>query len=601
MTERLTTSEQFKAPRIANAPDALQIETLDSLVGQGALIDEEYRKAHRKPDRIDVRVNRRSIVTQMLEAEGIPVGETAEEKADFEHAFTVYMIALNSSQEDWVRPDNGIRPRNATYQNVADWYKDRAPQEIVAASSAQARLAERLELPAVSEASPVIDETPYDERDLREYEAVAREATAEDLERTRKNLAETTAKRQGRLWGGKKGDNEINRAEYDQSIRTLGILTLESELASIDDPTQRNARVIEFLFDEQKKLRDLTTEKLKDSKLGRYVEWMNSGGKLNAIGKAGLIGAAAAGAGAIGMIAAPAVGVGAGIAGGFAVAANRAAKFGRAYARSDRDRGMATADEAYGENAEDLTYDSTQNESAGDHVRLIADAFDTKFEEDTKREQKKRRRAVALGAVATAVGTGVGIGIASAISHADEIKDFAADTFHSWTGGLNVDLPNTEVPTPTVETLDINVPGAEAPNNDGLSFDLDRDDDGTLNRFDTSPDDVEDPSLDRDGDGIRNWNDANPNDSTITTKLSDVSESARFIVPEEGGFQTLKELGIPEYKREEIWADAGAKFQTRGQTYLMNDGKFGWSREGRLSNDDLRVLVDAAARHGVKL
>lgn len=126
----------------------------------------------------------------------------------------------------------------------------------------------------------------------------------------------------------------------------------------------------------------------------------------------------------------------------------------------------------------------------------------------------------------------------------------------------------------------------------------DRDHDGVLNHLDP----------DMDGDGVANSHDVaplNPNVSDTVKPggidMSEIPRDARWIEHGEGGFQTLKELGVPQEKWEAVWADAGEHFAENGKTYLMEDGRYGWSEPGRMTNADITELVKAARRQGVML
>jgi hypothetical protein len=252
--------------------------------------------------------------------------------------------------------------------------------------------------------------------------------------------------------------------------------------------------------------------------------------------------------------------------------------------------------------------DSREAETTTSKERTI-DLVEYVNERTDAMRKRSRNRMLAGTAIA------VTVGLVSSKA-ADVLQDVEWGKAAGWVGDKvqkinlpsfnNSDTPDANVKTygPEVHDLDnpsIETPETGIPDTSNTGHDFDRDNDGTWNRFDTSPDGVEDPSLDHDGDGVRNWVDLALNDSLIDLAVPDISESARKIVPSEGGWQTLKELGVPAYKRDEIWADAGAILQNRDLTYLMEDGNFGWSHEGRLSNADLRVLVEAAGRHGVNL
>lgn len=81
------------------------------------------------------------------------------------------------------------------------------------------------------------------------------------------------------------------------------------------------------------------------------------------------------------------------------------------------------------------------------------------------------------------------------------------------------------------------------------------------------------------------------------------SVDAFTVEPGEGGFQTLQEMGVPEDKLNEVWADAANELnQTgNGSVYLMDNGEWGWTSAGTLSDSDMAILKAAAERHGVTL
>lgn len=339
--------------------------------------------------------------------------------------------------------------------------------------------------------------------DMDEYEALARQLTEKELTRSREEWATVSAKRQGRAWG--KGGEDAQAAEdaYQQSVRVAGIHELSGQISDSDDETTKNAKVYSYLFEEQVRLRELTTNKLQDTKLGKYVEWMNSGGKLKRLGKAALIGAGAAVASGLVVLAAPvALGVGAGVAGGIGTAAAGTARFARGYARGDRSRGMASAESTFGANGQNLDKEyelsSDENSTLFERLDESADAYDDGFERDTRKEQNKRKKAVAIGAVAVVAGTGIGI----AAANAGEIGDYAQENWDSFKGWINGEVEGN--------TPDANV---------DLS---DRDGDGIRNGLDLTPDGVDAPELDRDGDGIRNWMDAEPDDPSVGEADNDI-------------------------------------------------------------------------------
>lgn len=424
-----------------------------------------------------------------------------------------------------------------------------------------------------------------------EYEAYAHEKTLEELHRTRENWASVSAKRQGRIYGGK---NEHAEAEYQQSVRIAGISELRDQISENDDETTKNAKVISYLFAEQKHLRDLTTEKLQDTKLGKYVEWMNSGGRLKRLGKAALIGAGAAGLGFVGFLAAPVAGIGLGVAGGVAAAAGGTARFARTYARADRHRGMQTAESRFGQNGEKLDelyeIDSTADTDIKTRFSHVAGAYDDSFEEDTKNEQLKRRKAVGIGAAAIVVGTGAGY----ALAHSGDIIEGVQGGWVDFKDWINDDINHTPE---GVNGHDLD--------NDGIldKNDHDIDGDGIKNRFDTSPKGVEVPEFDTDGDGVRNWQDVAPNNPEVgKLDWSDFNADAHLVHAGEGWYETFDELGMPVEIRDRVLTDIGPKLKEAGWAYYDNSAnEWRISQPGTLPVEVLKIIAKGSEQQNFTL
>lgn len=214
-------------------------------------------------------------------------------------------------------------------------------------------------------------------------------------------------------------------------------------------------------------------------------------------------------------------------------------------------------------------YEASIAESEVAQRKTIFEVADEYSEHYRKRNL---RRTLAGVAVAGTVGLVSGTAAEYASGRLEEADfgravDWVKDKFGS--NGASEDGPNVNDPTP------------DAPAQGPVVPDVDTDNDGVPNAQDSAPNN---PDIPGDSQGGPDW--------------SEVSHDARWIEHGEGGFQTLQELGVPQEKWEEIWADAGEQFQAEGKTYVMDDGRFGWSEPGRLTNDDLSTLVEAAQRHG---
>ncbi|HEY0965608.1 MAG TPA: hypothetical protein VGE13_03960 [Candidatus Saccharimonadales bacterium] len=386
------------------------------------------------------------------------------------------------------------------------------------------------------------------------------ENTRFDVGKTREAWATASAKRQGRAFSMKKDKNrDTLKDKYHKSVQKLGIMELEDQISDNDSDAEKNAKVIAWLFDEQAKLRELTTEKLQGTKVGRFVNFMNKGSRKARFMKAVGLGVVA---GVGGSLLAGAAGAAA-----IAVGAAGASRFVRGYVRGDGHRGMMTAQEEFGDNPVEL--ENVQPHDTTEHLfDAAAEQYNEAFENDTKLEQKKRKKALIAGVGAVALGTGIGW----AVSHVGVLGD-AKDAIHDkFFGDKLLDKDNDYTPN--------NGPGNET---DGGS----------------------EPKpwagRDADGDGILNGQDLVPHDSDIAFDVSDISHEARWVEPGEGWYQTFQDLGIPQDHWSDVLQDAGPKLQEQGWAYKMDDGTWGISHPGSLSNESLRIIAKAAKRDGFTL
>ena len=321
------------------------------------------------------------------------------------HAYLDQILQSDIGSNNSAAVESILQKYSFVQMSDADWYAARRDEngDVVTQSGIQqleadvATLAAQLnpaevEAPAASEAS---------------IEAVdpAIEAARGQLEGLRDRLSTLSAKRQGRLFG--EGGEKYQEADqaYKEQIQKLGRLELATELADESlSETDKNALVIAFLFAEQQELRQQTTEKLKGTTVGRFVEWMNKGGALKRLGKGVLIGAAAGVVGA-------GIGTAAGVAGvaalgaGIATGATMATRFARGFASADarKGRGMKELGDDHAVEARENA-EVAENEDA---LARYARFFDEKFEEDTRNEQSKRRKSVAWGLGGVALGAGI--------------------------------------------------------------------------------------------------------------------------------------------------------------------------------------------------
>jgi hypothetical protein len=264
------------------------------------------------------------------------------------------------------------------------------------------------------------------------------EAQSRRLDTYRDKLAAHNAKRQGRAFG--RGGEAYEQAlrDYNNQVIVYGKLTHKEliEDESIDE-TEKNKKIIEYLFAEQNKLREKSLEELQGTKVHKFItavaKWMDHEKKSVRMLKSaavgvgiGLVGGAAvAGAGAVGVVGAAGAAV-AGAVGAGAVGL----KFARAYAQRDAKagRGIDLLDEEdkdeIGKPLERpvvlLEKDMEAEEpKAPTGFEELQARFDTLLEVDTENEQSKRKRAIAWAAGTVAVGAFIGNTLASAIADSD--------------------------------------------------------------------------------------------------------------------------------------------------------------------------------------
>lgn len=370
------------------------------------------------------------------------------------------------------------------------------------------------------------------ERQARDAEFASLEAELADV---RELYAAAVAKRQGRLFG--KGGKEHDRlkAEYEAKLHALGRRHM-AEHPNYDDDTKRLIATT-ILFDEQEKLRDLTTDNLQGTKVSRVIDWMNKGNTVTRIGKGILVGA---GAGLAGSFLAGAVG--AGIVAGGTIAATR---FARGFALKDADkRGM----ERYmiddqgvyqGVDAEHYTVE-TDTSSMSDEERMSALMGKTHggFEDDTKKEQGKRRKAAAYGTVLMGAGALVGYGI-------HELAERASDADLTATGWVREQWNDFWGTGDTsVNGRPDGVPSAEDHDGDGMLNGLDEDydertDGGLPNAGDLNQNDI--PDVDEHGNGPDAHGDGNGSDL-----VGDTSNNADVVTIEHGHGYTHELIDLAE-------------------------------------------------------
>lgn len=593
-----TASETLTSPYVIDGmPNELQISVLDRLVGMYdvLLALPEYQNEERGgPDVARLDANLVQDVDRYLQQAGINTDPQNDEgRAEYELTRSVIDKAMKTNERDWIghTTDDGghsgisievfnellahYRPAGRHRAGMSPEGPETDPSEPGSERSDEARERTSEEwdeyASGFEDYADQLSRQDGIERSWDEAHAMNQEFTDsyKALDEARKLWAAASAKRQGRVLGKAK-DHTVLEDAYTAKLREFGVIQLQNEIANDDDDTTKNAKVIGYLFNEQKKLRELTTEKLKGTKVGKFVEFMNRGRLATRIAKGVGLGLAVGATGGFALGAVGAAGAGA--------AAIGFSRFVKGYASNDKHRGMRTAEESFIDSDGNRVYleddAGTTIESKFDTAARI---YDEDFEKDTKREQIKRRKALAWGIGSVAIGTSVGY----LVSNFDEVSDKMGDTKARLDNWLN-DTPNDNAPT--------------QPNGAGI---VDHDHDGIP--------DGKDPIIDSDGDGIADAHDAHPHNPNLPSHndgndiLTNLSHNARWVEPSEGWYQTFNELGIPQDNWQDVLQDAGPKLHEQGWAYRMPDGQWGISQPGRLPDSALRIIAESSKDNGYKL
>lgn len=488
MESQTTTSPIESSPEAARAFDPKQVLDLKELAA--------LRSAQREAYAQSLSEN----IAKGLSDQDI----TARADETISHLINGYLKenSLTSTDDKFDGYKNALQNLSITAIPESDWYakfEDEETQTLGRSGREEARRyyreltgeslfgavstsADETLTPAGQEAAP--EQSSDAESESKAELETLTEALTESLNESRTKLAKLGAKRQGNIFG--RGDDyEEALDEYNKNVVALGRLEtkalLEDESLS---ESEKNARVIEYLFIEQNALRDESMESLANSKVNKFIEkfaeFMNRGNTATRVAKGVLFGAGIAAGTAV------VVGAGAGIAGVGAgivasgIVAGAATRFARAFAMQDakdatkNGKGVESLDASIKERAEERLNDADA-EGSDDLFEKLQSTFDDSFEDDIKKEQKKRRKTVYIAAGSVAIGAALGtvVGVVSdsgilenlgGTAHAapvpesypaiDSLKDIVAGA-DSQVDAL-VNPPEIHFPTAEVPSFDTN-------------------------------------------------------------------------------------------------------------------------------------------------
>lgn len=460
-----STSSDKKAEKsplyIEGLPEALQLDAIDSLreaenlhesdkLLEADWADSEAREKKRQEAYSDFD----QMIKDHLKSHGIAEDdEKFDEYANILRYYSVNFIPNREWDLGKVKDDGTLEPspRLEAFQNLKEQYgKD-------------SEISDEDEEPTEDEDE---EEPPEPRKTLEEIREIvdkdptikAARAKVTDL---RTQLAKLSAKRQGKLWTGKKFKAEYDEVQrnYQDALNKLVKLELEVEKREGLERDEQDERLdVAFkLVQDFKNLQLESVDILKNSRVGKFVTWMTKGGTFKRILKGAVVGV---GVGAIGAaLSAFTLGVGGGaVAAGVATAAaTLSGRFARGFATFDNKdgRGMDVIDNDYLSNSDLIEDSGAEGKKGEETVDLVGEHLMNRFEADTKAEQRKRRKsvAIAMGVVVAGslVAEGVNLGVDAFTHHiggAHSLLFGNQDAHAAPSGGVGATTPEVAPPAP---------------------------------------------------------------------------------------------------------------------------------------------------------
>lgn len=571
-------AHRAETPRLAGVPDGLQPEDLDRLVAKQADVYQEFETSD---NRADFDAFLKAHIDEELRARGFnPDAEDEQSREDYNFARGIYETVMSANKAEWLGVPEGqtLNRRELVADAVAEWYeprliesrykgRHRAADETSAESSVEDA---KTDEPAASESSDEsttgndsTDETTVSAGSLLSSETL--DAIHAEKDQILDEYAQKVAKRSRSIVESAKTGAAIEAAGSELGDLLSGIASeMYADLEAQGVEEHMIVRTIDRFIAkatedtlakvEQYRLAEYNNSRPYAQKLyDKWADWSNekgwfSKGKLKKAAVFAVPGAA------LGFALAPLVGaVGAGVLTG-AVAMTGSRSIGRHLANGfmkKRDKRFAEAQTEEMRAELDAIYEQNgvrNTETTSDRIipRPAERNLDLiEFVNQRSHDYRVRNRNRVLA------GTAIAMSVGLLSSTAAEVLNGSIE-IHNPFGGHDTNPGVGNTPATSVPPGQVKMPGETLLPKDHLD-----------------------------------WN--------------DFGRDARFVEPGEGGFQTLKEMGIPENKWEAIWQDAGAKLHEQGKTYTMDDGRWGWDRTMRLSDRDLNVIARAAERNGVAL
>lgn len=527
--------------------------------------------------------------------------ESIESEAYDDHYVTTFKDTIDEKLDDFLAA-KGVTPGDASYDTLRQLYRDTSIDRFSEnewGNSPASRGIDEHDTQSQSEKTKEVIRQWHDAQ-TESTEADHDSDTERTIDTVRTELNEARelwsamqARRQGRLWDRRIPGYNAARERYENLQRELGSRTLEDTINNdtLSD-VEKNAAVIAYIFEEQNTLRASTKEKVKNTRVSKFVDkfggWLNKGSGWAKFGKAAAVGL---GAGIVGVGAGllfGAAGMGAMVAGAGVMATKGALRFTKAYAKSDARQGRGM-NEMEDDAKDEWTHDLADQD--GDNIiDKVLNLSKRKFEADTKKEQNKRQKttAIAFGGLALGAGVATGVGFAlDGLGVSGDVHGSIVDRHppidHEG-GDVDPEVPGSL----TEEEVNQKIEDAE----DRLREDYEKQIDELEEKIDElSQKDPEVPETpDDNGDYDTDWTDY-------------IGDHADALVVEsgEGWFQTFNELGISAEDHKALLTEVGPKLVEMNVAYYDSSiGGYGILRPGAMPEEALRYILEVAYQQGIE-
>lgn len=551
------TSLEDKPARIHGAPEAMQLENLDTLVGYRDTLLADLKSQGAEADDDTVSEALASQAVDYLNTHGYDEDNYTDEENDFAVQRLVEVMKQDEAQwltthsEDFPdgTPEEEMVPRrNVVYRKLAEHYGSHPVHEHEDEKASEDELRK-----------------PSNES-VNEYEQ-------ETIE-IRKKFAEMVAERSKRSFERAKKTDAINGLREELSDM-IGAVATEMMLVLEERGMDKNQIATEIDMFIGEHLEDLTSEieaeRAADYEkrspfvrkmLDKWASWGEPKHKFLSkdrfkgnLKKAAVFAVPGA---AIGALAAPLVGaIGGGIvAGGLAAAGARSIGRHLMGARLDRAANAKSIAAAQADESRELI---------GERMDLTHTEILTHFDEQSEKYRKLNKRRL-LGGTAIAMAAGIlGGTIAQQLAHGNIGFGKAGDAVGGRLNGegfnLNPETPEVDAPAVVGPTV------VEAPEIVAPAFDPEQ----LKEAVDTSH-------------SIADYATEHVDGTNVTAG--------------EGWYQTFREFGVPSQYRDDLLKEIGPQLEDMGVAYKTSDGLWGITDKGALPDEANRLIIGTAAEHG---